>query len=350
MPRRIRPLLFPIFGFLSMLCLLLFPETVSEAALDAMTLIARRLIPLLFPYSVLASLMLRRGWFPTRGPMSALYRLPGDCEGVLLSGVTAGFPVGAQGSLRLYRSGRITREEAEILAAVSSVPSPAFMAGAVGIMWGDARFGWFLWIAANLTMVLFSRLCSRQDSAREKTARKTPSVRNAVHPSASFSRDFSRSVTEAASSCLSVTGFIVFFRILAAVGSRICPPAGPLLTLFLEFSSGVRYGAARGGIPGATMTGAAAGFGGISVFMQIAAQNDGKEAEGFSLRPYFLSRLLLCASLCLCASLWAVIFSPAAVSPVLAEQPVSLSAALSGLALLLLLTRRDSRQEFTGST
>ena len=98
------------------------------------------------------------------------------------------------------------------------------------------------------------------------------------------------------------------------------------------------------------MTGAAAGFGGLSVFMQIAVQNDGTEAEGFSLRPYFLSRILLCATLSLCASVWAGIYSPAAASPVLAEQPVSLSAAFSGLTLLLLLARRDSRQEFTGST
>ena len=346
MPHRHRPLLFPAFGFLAMLCLLLFPETVSEAALDAMSLAARRLIPLLFPYSVLASLMLRRGWLPSRGPLTALYRLPGDCEGVLLSGIAAGFPVGAQGSLRLYRSGRITREEAGILAAASSVPSPAFLAGAVGIMWGDVRFGWFLWIAANLTMILFSRLCRRGTPVR-----RTSSLRTVATPASSFSRDFSRSVTEAASSCLSVTGFIAFFRILAIVGSRICPPAGPVLTLFFEFSSGVRFGAAVGGVPGAVMTGAAAGFGGISVLMQIAAQNDdGATGEGFSLRPYFRSRLLLCAVLGVCAGVWAVIFSPASASPVLAAQPVSLSAVLSVPGLLLLLARRDSRQEFTGST
>jgi len=346
MPHRHRPLLLPTFGFLAMLCLLLFPETVSDAALDAMTLAACRLIPLLFPYSVLASLMLRRRWLPTRGPLTALYCLPGDCEGVLLSGIAAGFPVGAQGSLRLYRSGRITREEAGILAAASSVPSPAFLAGAVGIMWGDVRFGWFLWIAANLTMALFSRLCRLRIPAR-----RTSSPRTAASPASSFSRDFSRSVTEAASSCLSVTGFIVFFRILAAVGSRIFPPAGPVLTLFLEFSSGVRYGAAAGGIPGAVMTGAAAGFGGISVLMQIAAQNDdGSPGDGFSLRPYLLSRLLLCTVLGVCAGVWAVIFSPTAASPVLAEHPVSPSVILSVPGLLLLLARRDSRQEFTGST
>ena len=337
-PTRFRPLLFPAAGVLSMFCLLLFPETVSEAAFDAMTLAARRLIPLLFPYSVLSSLMLRRGWLPSRGPLSALYRLPGDCEGVLFSGIAAGFPVGAQGAVRLYRSGRVTKEQAGILAAVSSVPSPAFLAGAVGVMWGDVRFGWFLWIASNLTMLLFSRLRASPASL----SRSGPEV---PRPTASFSRDFSRSVTDAASSCLSVTGFIVFFRILAAVGSRICPPAETALTLFLEFSSGVRYGAMRGGLTGAAMTGAAAGFGGVSVLMQIASQMcEDLPDGGFSLKPYIQSRLLLCAVLALCASVWAGLFSPTAASPALAEPSVSPSVLSTSAILLLLLCRRDSRE------
>ena len=339
--RSILSLFYPAAGAAAMLCLLLYPETVSEAALSAMTLSIRRLIPLLFPYTVLSSLMLRRGWLPARGPLSALYRLPGDCEGVLFSGIAAGFPVGAQGTARLYRSGRITREEAGVLAAVSSVPSPAFLAGAVGAMWGDMRFGWSLWIAANLTLLLFSRL--RRRTASPPAAASAPDRSPAR---SSFSRDFSRSVTDAATSCLSVTGFIVFFRIIASVGSRILPPAGGILTLFLEFSSGVRYGAAWGGTAGAAMTGAAAGFGGLSVFMQIAAQNDADlPGGGFPLRPYLISRVLLGVSLALCAALWANLFGLTAASPAFSEAPAALPLQTAIPVLLLLLLSKPGRDD-----
>lgn len=336
-----RRILSPLAGFSAMLCLLVFPETVSSAALDAMTLAVKRLIPLLFPYSVLSNLMLRRGWIPVRGPLSALYGLPGVCEGALFSGIAAGFPVGAAGASSLYRSGRIDAEDAALLAAVSSVPSPAFLAGAVGVMWGDVRFGWFLWIAANLTLLLFSRTSARK--RKPETVHTVP-----VLPKESFSRDFSRAVTESASSCLAVTAFIVFFRILSSVGSRLLPPAGILFSLFLEFSSGARTGAAVGGIKGAAMTGAAVGFGGVSVMAQIAAQIP-DETGGFSLKPYIISRILLTLILPAASALWASFFPLTAAEPAISEPHVPLYALLSVPALLCLLAsgRRDSGEYFS---
>ena len=337
--RTIRPgasLLTPLAGALSMLCLLLFPDLVSEAARDALNLSVSRLIPLLFPYSVLSSLMLRRRWLPGRGPLSALYGFPGVCEGVLFSGIAAGFPVGAEGSAGLLREGSISREEAGRLAAASSVPSPAFLAGAVGTMWGDVRFGWFLWIASNLTLLVFSRLS--RDRKRARTVRKDEAVPRTSVGSAPFSRDFSKAVSDAAGSCLNVTAFIAFFRILSAVGSALLPALRLPLTLFLEFSSGVRYGAGIGGIPGAVMTGMSAGFGGLSVLSQIAAHNaDELPGGGFSLRPYLLSRIALAAVLGSAAALWFTLFSPEAASPVFLDPPAPLAAVVPVLLLMILL-------------
>ena len=330
------PILAPTAGVFTMLCLLLMPELAADAALDAMTLTARRLIPLLFPYSVLSALMLRRGWLPSRGPLSALYRLPGDCEGVLFSGMAAGFPVGASGAVQLYRSGRISREDAGRLAAVSSLPSPAFLTGAAGAMWESVRYGWFLWIAANLTLMIFSRLTGTADGNR------TPEPLPFSRRTESFSADFTRSVTDSASACLSVVAFVVFFRVTAAVGSALIPPAGPLLTMLLEFSAGVREGAALGGIRGAAFTGASAGFGGLSVLMQIAARNGDLPGErAFSLKPYLCSRILLAAVLSAASAVWAYNFPMTAASPVVSVADVS-PALLCAVPLLLILLRSCS--------
>ncbi len=329
------PMLAPAAGVFAMLCLLLMPEPAADAALDAMTLAARRLIPLLFPYSVLSTLMLRRGWLPSRGPLSALYRLPGDCEGVLFSGMAAGFPVGASGAVQLYRSGRISREDSARLAAVSSLPSPAFLTGAAGAMWGSVRYGWFLWIAANLTLLVFSRLTGNDG---KRPTIPVPDSRGTE----SFSVDFTKSVTDSASACLSVTAFVVFFRVTASVGSALIPPAGPLLTMLLEFSAGVREGAALGGIRGAAFTGASAGFGGISVLMQIAARNGDLPGErAFSLKPYLCSRILLAAVLSAASAVWAYNFPMTAASPVVSVADAS-PALLCAVPLLLILLRSCS--------
>ena len=329
------PMLAPAAGVFAMLCLLLMPEPAADAALDAMTLASRRLIPLLFPYSVLSNLMLRRGWLPSRGPLSALYRLPGDCEGILFSGMAAGFPVGASGAVQLYRSGRISREDSARLAAVSSLPSPAFLTGAAGAMWGSVRYGWFLWIAANLTLLVFSRLTGNDG---KRPTIPVPDSRGTE----SFSVDFTKSVTDSASACLSVTAFVVFFRVTASVGSALIPPAGPLLTMLLEFSAGVREGAALGGIRGAAFTGASAGFGGISVLMQIAARNGDLPGErAFSLKPYLCSRILLAAVLSAASAVWAYNFPMTAASPVVSVADAS-PALLCAVPLLLILLRSCS--------
>jgi hypothetical protein len=328
----------PAAAVLAAVCLLRFPGDVSEAAADGMTLALRRLVPLLFPYSVLSALVVRRGWLPPGRTVSRPFRLPRAAGGALVTGLFAGFPVGAGGAAELYKTGKLSRSDAERLTAVSSVPSPAFLAGAVGGMWGDACFGWFLWILGVLSLLLFSRLSAARPSVGADLS-SVPEPQRRVP----FSADFSRAVSEAASSCLTVTAFVTFFRILAVVSAKLLPSAGPFLTLILELSAAARYAASVGGIAGAAVTGAGVGFGSLSVFMQIAA----KTAEtDLSLQPYLSSRFLLAAVLAAGGALYASAFPMVPASPAFSETTLSpgslfaVTAALSGTALLF----RDSRE------
>ena len=96
----------PLLALTSAALLLIFPAEVSAAALDAMTLSVRRLVPLLFPYTVLSVLVVRRGWTPPAGGIVRFLRLPREAGGILVTGWTAGFPVGAGGAAELYGSGK----------------------------------------------------------------------------------------------------------------------------------------------------------------------------------------------------------------------------------------------------
>lgn len=310
-----------VLALFVLICFLRFPDTVSETAADAMTRCARDLIPLLFPYMVLSALAVRRD---LTAPLTGLLRFLGLPEpGILFLGLLAGFPAGALSAAELYREGRIGKREAEILAAASSVPSPAFLPGAVGVLWGDARFGRFLTVTAWATLCLYGRIASGRRPG-------TVSPRYPKAPARSFAADCSDAVAKAGTGCLGVTASVTFFRILGAVGRRLLPPLAPLFALLFEFSSGAAAGAGTGGIPGAVMTGAALGFSGLAVLMQIG----GPVADaGLSVKPYLFSRLLLGTVLAAAAAGYAALHPMTPVREALA--PLGASGRSAAAALLL---------------
>ena len=335
---RIRRAVPPLFALLSAVLLLRFPGVATEAALDGMTLSVRRLIPLLFPYTVLSVLVVRRGWIQSGDRLARLFRLPREACGVLVTGWAAGFPVGAAGAAELYGSGKISRSDAERLIAVSSVPSPAFLVGAVGGMRRDPAFGWLLWILSVLTAAVLSFLSGRGTSERENGSPTLPPV-----PSAPFPSDLSRAVTDAASCCLSVTAFVVFFRVLCAVTGMLVPPLAPVLTLTLELSAAARFASSVPGIAGAALTGAAVGFGSLSVFGQIAAKTADR---GLSSGRYLRSRLVLAPVLAAGAAVHAALRPMAAAAPAFSPASVPPEILFSVLTLvsLPLLVLPDSRE------
>ncbi len=286
MDRRFLP---AALAVLALCCLLRFPDTVTETALESMSVCVRRIVPLLFPYTVLSSLVVRRGWpIPMSGTLAALFRLPPTAGPVLVSGLISGFPVGAEGAAELLRTGWISRMDAARLTAVSSAVSPAFLIGAVGGTWGCPSFGWFLFGLTIAALLVFSRLSARSVSNHAGGGKGEIPLRSA--PPLPFSAEFGRSVSLAGNSCLAVTASVTFFRICAAAAGRLFPPGEPVFALFFEFSSAVSHGAALGGIEGAAFAGAAVGLGGLSVLSQIAARC---AEPGIPLKLYLCSRLWL---------------------------------------------------------
>lgn len=255
-----------------------FPSVVREAAVSSLSRCASSLIPALFPYMAVSAILVRR---MKRGAGLAVF----------LVGLTAGFPVGAAGAAACCREGRIGKRDAERLAAASSAASPAFLIGVLGRMWGDARFGWVLFLASLPALLCFFPL---------RLAARMPSAADPGSP-APFSRDLADAIGQAGAGCLAVTASVVFFSVLAAVGKTLVPPLAPLLCLTFEFSAGALYGASVGGTVGAALTGAAVGFSGLAVLTQVSAPLS--EAR-LSPKPYLLSRLILAAWLAAVSAVW----------------------------------------------
>lgn len=253
-------------AIIAAILLLKYDTAAADSALSAMNICIKRVIPSLFPYMVLSSFILSLDLaepFYRHIPMS-IFRLPKCTAPVFLSGLLCGFPVGAVGCASLYENGRITKNEASRLCAIASHTSPAFLIGTVGTLWGSKKFGMILYLS-SLIFAVFTGIVLRY----WKIENHSSLIGSAAFPLPKAVPAFCKAVTDAASSCLTVTGFIVFFRVAGNIASSVFPMLSDIFMVSFEFSSGVISGAGTGGLYGVALTGFAVGFSGFSVFMQI---------------------------------------------------------------------------------
>ena len=104
--------LITLFGIGLILC----TKGVSAAAHRALLLCGRVVIPSLFPFLVLSTLLLSCGPGDALAhlqarPMEVLFRLPGSCAPALVMGMIGGYPVGARTAFALYDRRACTAEE-----------------------------------------------------------------------------------------------------------------------------------------------------------------------------------------------------------------------------------------------
>lgn len=269
---------------LSMFLLLLMGDTAGDAVSASLELCVTGVIPSLFPYMVLSSLIISMDLFHPlcrRIPMERWFGLPRCTASVMLTGFLCGFPVGASGSAQLVRDGKLSSADASKLCAMASVASPAFVIGTAGQLW-TREYGLLLWLTQIAVSLFLGAGFLRGSAASPDTNTEHFSSRN-------FSECLCRSISSAAHACLNVTAYITFFGTAAELLSKLFPPLSPLFTMMLEFSRGVFCGAQTGGLPGILFTGAAVGFSGVSVLMQTASF---LIPENIPLRPYFITRLI----------------------------------------------------------
>lgn len=298
-----------VISSLSALCvgvfltlLIVSEKDASIAAREALSLVVSSVLPSLFPYMIVSSLIISLDLLePVYSliPTEKLFSLPRVSAQIILCGLLCGFPIGAAGAARLYADGKVSRSEAERICAISSHTSPAFLAGAVSGWWGSKAFGLFLFVAQIVFAVISGTIWGRHSEKctshciSQTTEKNTPS------------QALCSAISDASLSCLAITGYIVFFRVMSRLFSSIFPAFSPVFMTTFEFSTGAHFGAAVGGAIGAMITGFSVGFSGLAVFMQCLNFTD---KCGISMKPYLISKLCEGAFLAVAAYVYACIF------------------------------------------
>lgn len=304
-------LLLGAFALFLLLLLLKNAALSMEYIRKGMTVCAYTVIPSVFPFMVLSEILLTCPVDNARHSfLDALCRktlaLPKSGLLIIVLGLLCGFPIGARCAAEAYKSGQLTKEEAERILAVSANPSPAFLLGAVGIsMRGNRNFGWALFGCLGVLSLLSALLLAKRGKKTGTTG--LCSAPRSV-PKNSW-RTVVDAIKKAAQSMLTVCAFILFFTAIAGCVELVASRFGlsqewcALASAFLELSGGAA--AARElSSPwlSVAITALAAGWSGCCVHCQILSVC---EDSKLSLKTYFsvkpvqgvlcaLSMLLLC--------------------------------------------------------
>ena len=320
------------------------PGEAIAGAKDGLTLCFNVIVPSLFPFFVLSSLVVDLGLAAylgqaLEGLMRPLFRVSGSCAAALALGFIGGYPVGARTALQLYQQGLCTKAEAERLLAFCNNSGPAFILGVVGAgIFGDSRVGLLLYLThalASLLVGLLFRFYGGSERKRPPKAQSKP-IQAVTIPAA-----FTGAVTRSLQSTLNICAFVVFFSVVLQLMSAYGLFAGlaQLLALagfqaewarrlvagLLELSSGVS--SLRGSTQLAGRVSMAAfmlGWAGLSVHCQVLSF---LVDSGLSAKTYLAGKLchgFIAAALTWCLTQLFPLSAP--VADYLAEQTESIAA------------------------
>ena len=260
---------------------------VRDVMQEALRLCVRSVIPSLFPFMVVTSVLLSLGFGELAAPwlaglMEPLFRVPGAGSAALLLGLVGGYPIGTQTAAELYRDGLVSREEAERMLAFCNNSNPVFLISVLGAgVFGSVRAGVWIWLI-HVFSALLTGLAFRGTGAG---ARPSRTADRPVFRAMGLIPAFVGAVRSSVSGMLSVCGFVAFFYVLAhplaALGGRL----GPCLVGITElFSLTPLLTPDRFGF---ILAAGAAGWGGISVLCQTLAVLEG---SGLRLRNCLLGK------------------------------------------------------------
>lgn len=259
------------------------------AAAEALAMCGRTVIPALFPFLAVSTLLVTMGfgaWVsPHLSGLMALYRLPGAAGTALLLGLVGGYPIGARTAADLYRSGLLTAGEAERLLAFCNNSNPVFLVSVLGVgVFGSVRAGVYLWLI-HILSALLTGLFFR--GTRERPAGHRVNRENPCQPLPAFSTAFVGAVQGAAGAMLSICAFVTLFYALARPLAALGGTLGAGLVGVLElFSLTPLLPSTREGF---VLAAGCAGWGGVSILCQTAAALDG---SGLRLKTYFFGKIL----------------------------------------------------------
>lgn len=166
----------------TILSLSLFSDKILEAAQRGVAIWWQVLLPALFPFFVLAELLIGLGIVHFIGKlldpfMRPLFRLPGSAAFVVVIGFASGYPVSAKLTAHLWEQKMVTREEGERLVAFATTADPIFISSAIAVgFFGNAHIAPLLMVAHYGSALLIGLVTARWSKIHRTPTHNRPTI------------------------------------------------------------------------------------------------------------------------------------------------------------------------------
>ena len=271
-----------------MFLLLLFPNLCLQSAQNGLLLWFNKVLPSLLPFMIFISILVPldglKKLIALSSPLSKkLWHLPGQSFLAFITGLIAGYPMGAKVVKTLYMENKLTKDEAELTLCFSNNCGPLFIIGTVGTaMLSCTSIGYFLFIIHLLSALIMSILTTQN---RTLTLPQNKSMTSS-ESQPSFSSLLNQGVMNAMDTIVCVGGYIIFFSVIIALltqtpfaltainfifsSSTSASLLIGILSGFLELSNGTHILSliSSSNVYVLALIAAAIGFGGLCVYFQ----------------------------------------------------------------------------------
>ncbi len=289
-----------IFSLIFTAVFLIFSPVASSSAVSGLSLCATKLIPTLFPLTVLSLTLMKSGLADKLSSFAEpffrrAFRISGKSVLPVFIGIFCSAPAGASALKSI--GGEMGDDERSSALLMSSSVSLGFNVGFVGQLLGAARRGLAVFAFQLISLVIAAFILRPKEMPASFAVTKK---REAYSP---FSI-VSEAITEAAQSLLIICGSVVFFSSLGGIFLSL--PIGDalkcLISAFLEMTSGADVLASRfDGNTAFVFISSAIGWSGLSMVFQVISC----AGHGVPMGKYICGRVLA-ALLCPVLALFAL--------------------------------------------
>lgn len=270
-------------------------DAVMQYTRDALYMCYEFIIPTLFPFFVVSGLLIYSGFAGvlskySQGIMRPLFNVAPTGAAAFVLGIISGFPTGAICAKDLYKSGNLSKSEAERLLAFCNNSGPLFIIGSIGVaVLGKPIYGVILYLIHIVSSIIVGIIFSRYNKDKHISPPTRINQKEMTVPQV-----ISVSLNEGAKSIITVCFSIVFFSATSRALFDLIPISQSLSAILYgicEFSTGAL------GIGNLELdvvyklilVSFIVGFSGLCVHIQVMAVT---ADSGLSLKPYILGKTL----------------------------------------------------------
>lgn len=286
-----------ILVLFSLIFMIFHADLVTKGAAAGLLLWYSAVVPALFPFMVLSSVLSASGgisWLMR--PFTVVFRFLGlSADGwyVLLTGLLCGCPMGAKTCADFLAEGRISAGEAKFLFALCNHPSPMFLAGFVYPMFAAqiplsyfvlAIYAPLLILAVPAHVIYRAPFGSKPMQEISSTFQQHPALNSASvsssepalsDRSSGFALSLDTAILNSAEILVKIGGYLIFYSILILVIRNTPEIPSPVRLFFsgsLEITTGIRAVSDSLTYPYSAIAAAAIfSFGGFSAMSQTDA-------------------------------------------------------------------------------